>query len=441
MKILIANYRYFVSGGPERYLFNVSDGLTARGHKLVPFSIRYSQNEPSPYSHYFVEPLGSADEVTFAEQRRTIGTLWRTTRRLFYAPDVEKAVTRLVAEERPQIAYILHYLRKLSPSLIVALKRTGLPVVVRLSDYAMLCPQAHCLRDELPCTLCIGGDLLPSVRNRCVQGSTNASVLNAVATWYHRRRRYFDLIDVFVTTTQFMHKMMLEAGVPERRLRCIPTPVDGSRFAPQPEAAQKSYVAYAGALRRIKGVHVLVEAFAMLRRRRPDLDARLRIAGAGEPQYVDQLREQVASSGLHDAVEFVGKLGAPQLSDFLGRAALSVVPSLWYENLPNAILESYSCGTPVLAADLGSLPECVVDGESGYLFRGGDARDLAERLEYCLDRPDELAGMGLAARRLAQDVYSPQKHLESLERLFAELGAGQCSPRAVTCDSPPPSAA
>jgi len=47
MKILIANYRYFVSGGPERYMFNVIGALTDRGHDVIPFSIRYSQNNPT----------------------------------------------------------------------------------------------------------------------------------------------------------------------------------------------------------------------------------------------------------------------------------------------------------------------------------------------------------------------------------------------------------
>lgn len=423
MRILLANYRYFVSGGPERYMFNVTDALTARGHEVIPFSIRYTRNRPTPYAHYFVEPLGSRDEVTFREQRREPRTLWRTLVRLFYAPDVERAVARIVADTQPQVAYVLHYLRKLSPSLLVGLKKAGLPIVVRLSDYAMLCPQAHCLRDEVACTLCVSGDLWPSVHYRCVQSSLAASVLNALATWYHRLRRYFDLIDVFVTTNQFMYRMMVSAGFPERRLRYIPTFVDGGAFRPNPDFIKDGYIAYTGRLETIKGVHVLVDALALLRHKRPDLSLHAKVTGLDSSGngYSALLKKSVQRAGLQDVVQFVGELDVNELSSLLSRALLSVVPSLWYENLPNAILESYACGTPVLASGLGSLTECVQDGETGYLFRPGDAESLAERLEYCLDHPQQVARMAQQARQVSEEVYSPQRHVTLLEGLFNEL--------------------
>jgi len=421
MRILLTNYRYFVSGGPERYMFNVTDALTARGHEVIPFSVRYTRNRPTPYSMYFVKPLGSEDEVFFREQRFTPPTLWRSISRLFYAVDVEKAVTHVAAEYQPQIAYVLHYLRKLSPSLLVGLKKAGLPIVVRLSDYAMLCSQAHCLRNGVPCELCVRGNLWPSIRYRCVQSSLAASVLNALATWYHRFRHYFDLIDVFVTTNQFMYRMMVSAGFPERRLQCIPTFVDGETFRPNPGFAKDDYIVYAGRLEAIKGIHILLDALALLRRTRPALSLHVKAAGSGDERYSVLLKQNVQRAGLQDMVEFVDELNANELSNLLSKAQLFVVPSLWYENLPNVILESYACGTPVLASDLGSLTECVEDGETGYLFRPGDAGSLAERLEYCLDHPQQVACMAQKARQVAEEVYSPPRHVAMLEELFNEL--------------------
>jgi len=62
VKICLLNYRYFVSSGPERYLFAVKRLLEARGHEVVPFSVRYRQNEPSPWDRYFVPPIAGDDE-------------------------------------------------------------------------------------------------------------------------------------------------------------------------------------------------------------------------------------------------------------------------------------------------------------------------------------------------------------------------------------------
>ena len=421
MRILLANYRYFVSSGPERYMFNVSDALAARGHEVIPFSVRYRRNVRTPYAGYFVEPLGGPDEVTFAQQRRTPRTLWRTAERLFYAADVERAVQRLASDTEPQIAYVLHYLRKLSPSLLVGLKKAGLPIVVRLSDLDMLCPQAHCLRREAPCELCVEGRLWPSVRHRCVQGSLVASALNALATAYHRLRGYFDLIDVVVTTNRFVYQKMAAAGFPERRLRCIPTFADTGAFRPAPRFAKDRYIAYVGRLEAIKGVHILLEAMALLRTRRPDLAVPLRIAGSGSAAYQGRLVEFVQRAGLEDRVEFLGELDRDGVAGLLARARLSVVPSLWYENLPNALLESYACGTPVVASGIGSLADCVVEGKTGYLFKPGDPESLAGCLEACLDHPRRLMRIARQCRETAARVYSPRKHVAALEALFASL--------------------
>jgi len=421
MKIIFANYRYFVSGGPERYMFGVTDALNAHGHEIIPFSINYTKNQPSLYSEYFVDPLGNRDEVKFREQRFNTKTLWRTLIRLFYAKDIENAIKRLVSETQPEVAYVLHYLRKLSPSLLVGLKKANIPIVVRLSDYAMVCPQAHCLRLNCPCELCVKGSLWPSIRHNCVQDSLAASTLNALATWFHRARHYFDLIDVFVTTNHFMYQKMLDAGFSKSRLQCIPTFTDVEAFKPKPDSSKGKYILYAGRIEEIKGVHVLIDALGLLHKRRPSLEIQAKILGAGDRRYRNSLEKSIKQLGIENMIEFVGEVDLSKIAILLGKSFLSIVPSLWYENLPNSILESYACGTPVLASDIGSLRECVKNGETGFLFGPGDPVSLAQFLEYCFDHPDEIRIMGRHARRIAEQKYSPEKHISALENLFEQL--------------------
>jgi glycosyltransferase involved in cell wall biosynthesis len=421
MKILLANYRYFISGGPERYLFNVTQGLTARGHTVIPFSIRYARNEPTPYARYFVAPLAGEEQVYFREHPHTPTALWRTLVRLFYAPEVAQAASRLVVGTQPQVAYVLNYLRKLSPALLVGLKRAGLPVVVRLSDYAMLCPQAHCLRDGRPCELCVTGQLWSSVRHRCLQGSLVASTLNAAATTYHRLAGYFDLIDAFVVTNRFMYDMLLKVGFSADRLVEIPTFVDGDRFRPAPEGAADNYWIYVGRLEPAKGVHILIEALARLAQRRPHELPQTVVVGGGNEKYRAELQRQAQEAGLAPRITFTGEVATDRLLTLLASASLSIIPSLWYENLPNALLESYACGVPVVASGIGSLYECVEDGRTGHLFRTGDPADLAATLERCLDDRPALTAMGRQARAVALSRYHPTQHLQKLEELFERL--------------------
>lgn len=143
MKILIIHYRYFISGGPERYLFNLKELLENKGHKVIPFSIKYDKNLYSEYDRYFATPLSNKSEIFFRDQTWNIKTLIKTLERTFYSPEVYKKLKKLIIDTKPKIAIVLQFNRKLSPSVLSALYDTNLPFAVRLSDYGMICANAH----------------------------------------------------------------------------------------------------------------------------------------------------------------------------------------------------------------------------------------------------------------------------------------------------------
>ena len=420
MKILLTNYRYFISGGPERYLFNVQARLAQQGHTVIPFSVDYARNQATPLSRYFVSPIGSRDQVYFDQHGKSPVVVLKTLSRLFYSQEVEQAVVRVVDEQQPDVAYILHYLRKLSPSLLVGLKKRNIPIVVRLSDYAMLCPQAHCLREGEPCTLCARGDLWPSIRNKCLKGSLPATLLNAMATWFHRQRKYFDLIDIFVCTNKFMHRMMVEAGYPENRLVCIPTCTELDLFSPVTSYNKGDYIVYCGRVTPLKGVHVLLEAYALLQEKGYG-SVRLKIAGTGEPDYLELCLRIVKENNLDAQVDFVGEVATGELPQLLSGARFSVVPSLWFENLPNSLLESMACGTPVVASDIGSLSSCINEGKNGFLFSPGNAKDLSGKMILCLEDEELLNRMAKNARLESVERFGPARHLDTLVNVFQGL--------------------
>jgi glycosyltransferase involved in cell wall biosynthesis len=422
MKILIANHRYFVSSGPERYLFNIIARLQKAGHSIVPFSVDYAQNEPTPYSEYFVPSLGKPDQVYFDEHRSSLSAIPRTLGRLFYSREVERAVDRLVEETQPDLAYILHYLRKLSPSILVALKKHKIPIVVRLSDYGMFCAEHHCLRNNEPCALCTDGSLMHSVRYKCVKGSRALSLLDAMATGFHRWKRYFDLVDVYVTTNPFMHEMMAKAGYPKEKLLCIPTFTDTEMFAPAPADTPRTAIVSICRLDPPKGLHILVEAMRRLHQRKGNSIPQLTIAGTGHnAAYVAALKAGVTAAGLQNKIVFAGHVKATDMSAFLRGALCSVIPALWFENLPNSLIESLACGVPVIASDIGSLSSAITNGHDGLLHRPGDADDLAEKIDRLTSNPVLQARLSENSRRTALTKYSPETHTASLLALFEKM--------------------
>jgi glycosyltransferase involved in cell wall biosynthesis len=418
MKILIANHRYFIASGAERYLFNVAPRLRALGHEVAPFALRNADNLPSPYTDYFASPVGRHDQTYFDEYAGSPVALAKSFSRLFYSREVERRVHRLCADLRPDIAYVLLFQRKLSPSLLVGLKRAGVPIVARLSDFGMFCAENHCVRNNAPCTLCIDGDIFHSVRHKCVRNSYVISAIHALATAFHRARGYLDLIDVMVTTNPFMTEMMLRAGVPERRLRCIPTFADLDVFKPAATPASSGYLLFHGRLDPTKGLPVLLAAVAQLPKDAPPL----LIAGAGQdPDYADELRARAAALKLGDRVNFLGYVPPDKVPELIIGARITIQPSAWFENMPHSVIESLACGVPVITSEIGTISCQLQDGVDSLLFKTGDATDLAEKVSrLCAD--DALhARLSLGARAGAVARHAPEAHVQALITLFDEL--------------------
>lgn len=419
MRVLIANHRYFVASGIERYLFNVTEQLERAGHTVLPFAIDYEQNQETPYSKYFASPIGARDEPYFSEHAGRLSTWPKSVARLFYSREVETAVARMIEDTRPDIAYVLYYLRKLSPSLLVGIKKQGIPLVVRLSDFGMFCAEHHCLRQNRPCTLCKDRSVLRSVRYRCVRNSVWASAMDAVATGIQRWRGYFDLIDKFVVTNEFMLHMMRDAGFAADRLVCIPTFTDPQVFRPSEQGSRRDYLVYAGRLVPPKGIEVLIDAIAILNRERPEGAPTLKIAGEGhDHDYLRRLKAQIVELGLVERVLFTGNVCRDEMIKLYQGALCSVLPMHWFENLPNSLIESLACGTPVVASDIGSLAMTLTDGKDALLFTPGDAQDLARKISAILDETGLRERLGANGRATALRRFSPDAHLQALLSLF-----------------------
>jgi glycosyltransferase involved in cell wall biosynthesis len=100
-----------------------------------------------------------------------------------------------------------------------------------------------------------------------------------------------------------------------------------------------------------------------------------------------------------------------------------VLPSEWYENAPMSILEAYALGKPVLAADIGGIPEMILPGQTGWLFPSADVTALAARLQTVAAMPaGALLTMGRAARVHLEADYAHATYLTRMKSLYRELG-------------------
>jgi glycosyltransferase involved in cell wall biosynthesis len=156
-------------------------------------------------------------------------------------------------------------------------------------------------------------------------------------------------------------------------------------------------------------VDVLVEAMGRLDGRQLD------VVGDGPERA---RLEALAAAAAPGRVRFHGAVPKARVLDLVRSAAVAVMPSRCHENQPMAVLEAFACGVPVVATQLGGLPELVQRDRYGQTVPADDPAALAGALDQLLLDPERAFRIGQAARRHAQRNFAPERHLERLEGLY-----------------------
>jgi glycosyltransferase involved in cell wall biosynthesis len=205
------------------------------------------------------------------------------------------------------------------------------------------------------------------------------------------------------------------------RVRFVPNGVTLGPDPAPPPAGVPPRVLFLGRLVEEKGIDLLLRAF-----RSVDSAARLWVAGPqdGRDPHADLLRAQGA---LDPRVQFLGPLGAPERDRRLAECSLLVLPSE-IEGMSLAAAEAMAAGRPVLASDIEENRWLLNGGgpgpPAGFLFRSGDAVDLARQLNTVLADADLLRARGLAARRRARELLDWERTVDAIEEVYAEAAPG-----------------
>jgi glycosyltransferase involved in cell wall biosynthesis len=216
-----------------------------------------------------------------------------------------------------------------------------------------------------------------------------------------------DRISAFVCPTAFTAEKLIDSGVARDKVFHVPTFV-GHRV---PAQGQGEFILFLGRFSQEKGIDVLLEAYAALPQPRPELV----LAGA-RPGETERLAGLIGRCG--GSVRVINFASKSEVEALLEKALYIVVPSLWYENSPNVVLEAFSCGRPVVASDIGSLGESVQDSITGRLFPPGDAGALTRIVAELRERPEELLRLGRGGYEYVRAVHSPEEHLRRLLAVF-----------------------
>lgn len=385
MKILLVHNRYQVRGGEDTVFEAERDLLASAGHEI--YSLEVTNDSVSTIKDRVLAGIGT---VYSSNGRRLVGSAVRTN--------------------SPDIVHVHNFFPLLSPSIFDACSSLGVPTVMTLHNYRLLCVNGLLLREGKPCEECIGTLPLKSLYHRCYRGSVGASAAVATMISAHSlMRTWHKKVNRFIALTDFAQELFVRGGLPSESIVVKPNCAARPLALPKDVGSRTGFL-YVGRLSAEKGLDTLLRAWT-------GKDFPLTIIGDGP-----MVSEVEVAAKANSAIRFLG----PRPRDFvlreIAQASAVIVPSVWYENFPMTIVESFAHGTPVIASNIGALPHIVQDGKNGLLFSTSDHRDLASIVTTHSDMSSEQKLLlSRSAYQVYQDNLSPEACLASLEAIYQSV--------------------
>lgn len=433
-------------GGAELLTRRLAQGLTRRNIAVWVVCIGSVERGQATAITYHDEQDGEINvrrlSVTLAGDNPL--ALW------FDVPALRNQFELLLDTSQPELLHLISGYLMGTPPLDAARAR-NLPTVVTLTDFWFLCPTIQLRRGDgslcegpepLECARCLYDErrILRALDERVPTllqtGYRVANGLNWLGARFGLPARLSTLaarhstlvlglnqVNAIVSLTRFVSDLHIANGVDARKIIVKPDCLDQNEFdlvEHRPIRTDEIHFGYIGQITPVKGVDVLLRAFRRVQEttRKP---MRLHIHGSlnAEPSYVDYLKRLAESS---PDILFHGAYVHRRALALLNELDALVVPSLWYENSPRVIIESFAARRPVLGSRVGGIAEVVQDNVNGLLFERGDVSDLARVLEQVVCEPALL-------RRLAENITPPRTLEEDMDAMLS-VYAGALESRA-----------
>jgi len=400
MRILLINNCHYRRGGADVVYLNTGKLLERNGHQVYYFSQKNINNEANDFENYFINQVYYFNNSFL----KRIFLFFR----FFYSFEASRKLRLLLRDFHPEIAHIHYYKGTVTPSVLKVLKEHKIPVVQTLHDYGLICPHNSCLDGNSKiCLRCYNSRIaFNCVIHRCNHRSYLLSFVSYLEYIFHSLFIPFGkYIDHFITVNDFAHKLYER----EDRYRNKMTRIynfDPFIFDQHNDINFNGYFLFLGRLSGEKGILTLINAWKEIKTTKC-----LMILGDG-PQK-NEIERIIFESKVGNVI-MAGFQSGMKLRKAIKEAFFIIVPSEINENNPLAIVESYSNGIPVIASDVGGIPEIVVEGETGYLFQMANPIELREKINMALDLTKEQysdicdGAFDFANRNFDKDVHYKQ---------------------------------
>lgn len=388
LQVVNAYYPPYGSGGVAFVVHNISKALAKRGHKVTVYTTNALDRENSFY------PMQNPYNDDGVEVYYFKNIIYKHQIHVYFSKELIEAVRKSI--DMYDIVHIHEYRSYISIAVSYYAKKYGIPYVL----------QVH---GSLP----------------RIMAWQKLKLIHDVLFGY----RVLRSASRVVALTRAEAEQYKAMGVPEEKIAVIPNGVDLSEYSDLPPRGnfrrkfgipeEKKIIMYLGRIDRVKGLDILVNAYAYIVNKLKVNNILLVIAGM-DFGYLSELKQLLNKLAINSNILLTGPLyGKDKLAAYVD-ADVFILPSR-YEAFGMVILEACACSKPVIASNHKTFSEIIINGETGLLFQTGNVQELVKAIMYVLTHPREAENMGRRARKLIEQKFSLDKVAGSLEALYKEI--------------------
>jgi glycosyltransferase involved in cell wall biosynthesis len=311
--------------------------------------------------------------------------------RVVYNPAARRTLARKLAAFRPDVVHVHNFFPLFSPSIFDACLDAGVPSVLTLHNFRILCPTAFLNNDVADRERSLRQACWWTVPKKVYRNSASATLALATMVEFHKRiGTWRRKVDRFIALSDCARRTFTKGGLPAERIVVKPNCVGGPARL---EQGKREGALFVGRLDEQKGVRALLAAWK-------DLDYPLTIIGDGP---LSALVREAAN----DRIVWLGQQKRDVVLQAMQAARFLVLPSMGYEMFPVTVLEAYASQLPVICSDLPSLDGLVEPGVTGLKCPPGDAAALAGTVRWAIGNTKALDDYGRQARATYLARYTP----------------------------------
>lgn len=364
------------------------------------------------YGHTVVKYTVSNDEFDNAgvvgKIMSTFGMLWSFKH--------YNAVQEIIEKEQPDIVHIHTFFPLLSPSILYAAQRIGVPVIATLHDTRFVCPCSTSLRGTHLCNACGDGHYFRMCKYGCFKSSRLQSFFVAGIFKYHRiRRSFYNQIDKYICLNENQIKLLTDIGFDKKKI------VKKYNFVPDAEANLEEvkmaelpnrYVIFYGRIGEEKGIRILMQIW-----NNPRMNNIPLVVMGGGP-----LEEEFKAWAENKSnIYFLGYTQHDRCLGIVKGGEFVVFPSIWYEGCSMVEIETESLGKALVATDLGFSVEAIENGVNGYKVPLNDVEGFIDVITELWKNPEQCKELGKNAREDYESKYLPEDNYHQLIAVYKNL--------------------